>query len=124
MAMRALLFAALLLTALPAGAQSPALRGAQDATGGADSPTPPTIAGAQPAATDLGAPQPASVPPAPPPPGLPPLMSPVDQAAAQCSAACSRDYYFCLAADNADLCAPAWGQCRATCDITARRLAR
>ena len=53
-----------------------------------------------------------------------PPMSAADRGAAQCSASCSRDFYAYLAGGNADLCASTWGQCRAVCDITARRSAR
>jgi hypothetical protein len=47
---------------------------------------------------------------------LPPLGAlPAD---GQCRQSCSRSYYFCLAGDDADVCAPAWSQCRATCDVS------
>ena len=118
----ALLSAALLVIALPALAQDqPGLRGAQSAAAPAAGTKAADGVAAQPSVG--GAIPPASLPPIAPT-GPPPLMSRVDQAAAQCSAACSRDYYFCLAGDNPDLCAVTWGQCRATCDITARRTGR
>jgi len=33
----------------------------------------------------------------------------------QCRLTCARNYYFCLAGDDADICGPDWGQCRAAC---------
>jgi hypothetical protein len=33
----------------------------------------------------------------------------------QCRLTCARNYYFCLAADDAEICGPDWGQCRAAC---------
>ncbi|HEY3695720.1 hypothetical protein [Phenylobacterium sp.] len=33
----------------------------------------------------------------------------------QCRIACARSYYFCLAGDDAETCAPSWGQCRGAC---------
>lgn len=34
---------------------------------------------------------------------------------AECRATCSRSYYFCLQAEDADTCTPSWNQCRAGC---------
>jgi hypothetical protein len=33
----------------------------------------------------------------------------------QCRIACAQSYYFCLAGDDAETCAPSWGQCLSTC---------
>jgi len=46
-------------------------------------------------------------------PPLPFAPSPSDPA--QCRIGCAQSYYFCLAADDGESCAPAWGQCRAAC---------
>jgi hypothetical protein len=35
--------------------------------------------------------------------------------AGQCRLTCARNYYFCLAGDDAEICGPDWGQCRAAC---------
>ncbi len=41
---------------------------------------------------------------------------PVAGEAGRCRLSCAQSYYFCLAGDGSDDCAPTWGQCRATCD--------
>ena len=41
---------------------------------------------------------------------------PVAGEAGQCRLSCAQSYYFCLAGDGSDDCAPTWGQCRAACD--------
>ncbi|CAN5756645.1 hypothetical protein BH11PSE1_BH11PSE1_23600 [soil metagenome] len=42
--------------------------------------------------------------------------TPVAGEAGQCRLSCAQSYYFCLAGDGSDDCAPTWGQCRAACD--------
>ena len=110
---RALTLAALaLVLASPAGAQQKgklsqpapgvALRGAQTAD-----PAAPTAAEA--AAAALAAARARSTP-----------VSEPRSAPAQCRQACAQEYYFCLAGDGTDDCAPHWGQCRARCDAPGR----
>ncbi|WP_340644678.1 hypothetical protein [Phenylobacterium sp.] len=41
---------------------------------------------------------------------------PVAGDAGKCRLSCAQSYYFCLAGDGSDDCAPTWGQCRASCD--------
>ncbi|MFD1192197.1 hypothetical protein ACFQ27_16535, partial [Phenylobacterium conjunctum] len=51
------------------------------------------------------------------------MSTPVSEprsAPAQCRQACAQEYYFCLAGDGTDDCAPHWGQCRARCDAPGR----
>lgn len=109
---RALALAALaLVLASPAGAQQKgklsqpapgvALRGAQTAD-----PAAPTAAEA---AAALAAARAMSTP-----------VSEPRSAPAQCRQACAQEYYFCLAGDGTDDCAPHWGQCRARCDAPGR----
>jgi hypothetical protein len=71
-----------------------------------------------PAAAELRGPQ-APVAPAV---TLSPIPAPAVSLAAQpaanpdeCRRACSRAYYFCVAADGPDECGPSWGQCRTAC---------
>jgi hypothetical protein len=59
------------------------------------------------AATTAPAP-PAAFSPIPPPPS-----------AEQCRTRCAQDYYFCLAENEMSDCAPAWNQCRLTCNKAA-----
>lgn len=99
-----------LVLATPAGAQQKgklslpaagiALRGAQSATPAAETPS-----AAEAAAATLTAAQAMSAP-----------TAEVRAAPAQCRLACAQEYYFCLAGDGTDDCAPHWGQCRAACD--------
>ena len=109
---RALALAALaLVLASPAGAQQKgklsqpapgvALRGAQTAD-----PAAPTAAEA---AAALAAARAMSTP-----------VSEPRSAPAQCRQTCAQEYYFCLAGDGTDDCAPHWGQCRARCDAPGR----
>lgn len=108
---RALALAALaLVLATPAGAQQKgrltqpasgvALRGAQPAT-----PDPQAPTALEAAAAALAAARAQSTP-----------AAQVRAAPAQCRLTCAQEYYFCLAGDGTDDCAPHWGQCRAACD--------
>ncbi len=84
----------------------------------------------------LFAPPPQAISPAPPPPApvvktdpapaKPAAAKPVKPAVpmsalsaanplAECRATCSKSYYFCLQAEDADTCTPSWNQCRAGC---------
>lgn len=97
------LVALILVLAAPALA-APALRGSQSA----DPPAPVGASAPQTPAVDLA-------------PQLPiPLRTlaetPVGGEAGQCRLTCAQSYYFCLASDGAEDCAPTWGQCRAKCD--------
>lgn len=102
------LVALILALASPAGAQpqaAPTLRGSQSA----DAPPPfGAVSAPRTPAIDLA-------------PQLPiPLRAvaetPVAGEAGQCRLTCAQSYYFCLASDGAEDCAPTWGQCRARCD--------
>ena len=109
---RALVLAVLaLVLASPAGAQQKgrlsvpggvALRGAQTAEPQAASPV-------EAASAAFAAAQLTSVAPSAP-----------RVEASQCRLACAQEYYFCLAGDGTDDCAPHWGQCRAGCDAPGR----
>lgn len=47
-----------------------------------------------------------------------PLPKPGLRTADQCRAECARDYYFCLAESDEEVCAPAWTLCRLACGKT------
>jgi hypothetical protein len=80
-------------------------------------PPPQPISPAPPPPAPVDKPDPAAKP-APAKPAKPAvLMSsrPATDPLAQCRATCSKSYYFCLQAEDADTCAPRWNQCRAGC---------
>lgn len=91
----------LALAAWPASAQQ-ALRGPVQAE-----PAPPR--------------PPATQPPEPLPALIAPLASNSADGADRCRLTCASDYYFCLAAETAEDCAPQWSQCRSGCSAAARR---
>jgi hypothetical protein len=72
------------------------------------SPPPP-----QPAAQPDDAAKAASAKPAKP--AVPMSVKPAGDPLAECRVTCSRTYYFCLQAEDADTCTPTWNQCRAAC---------
>ena len=53
------------------------------------------------------------VPATTPPPAFSPIPPP--PTAEQCRTACAQTYYFCLAENEIQDCAPAWSQCRLAC---------
>lgn len=61
--------------------------------------------------------RPAAVPETPAVPAFSPI--PPQPTADQCRTRCAQDYYFCLAENEIQDCAPTWGQCRLTCSTTA-----
>jgi hypothetical protein len=72
------------------------------------SPSPP------PAPVDK--PDPAAAKPAKPAkPAVPMSSLSATDPLAECRATCSRSYYFCLQAEDADTCTPGWNQCRTGC---------
>ena len=75
----------------------------------ADGPAPP------PAKTEPG--EPAQAAAAPPTPAFSPIP-PQPTTAEQCRTRCAQDYYFCLAENEVQDCAPAWNQCRLACNKT------
>jgi hypothetical protein len=76
-------------------------------------PTSPEALAAQTAAAAGATPLASPVPLAAMTPPLP--FAPQASDPAQCRIGCAQSYYFCLAGDDAESCAPAWGQCRAAC---------
>jgi hypothetical protein len=52
-------------------------------------------------------------PAAPPVPAFSPIPPPPTPE--QCRTRCAQDYYFCLADNEIQDCAPTWGQCRLAC---------
>jgi hypothetical protein len=70
-----------------------------------------------PAAAKADPAQPAQVPATPPTPAISPI--PPQPTAEQCRTRCAQDYYFCLAENEIQDCAPAWGQCRLACGTAA-----
>jgi hypothetical protein len=73
----------------------------------------PAVAKGKPA---QAAPLPATAPTAPTPAFSP---IPPEPTADQCRTACAQDYYFCLAENEIQDCAPAWSQCRLACGTAA-----
>ena len=74
--------------------------------------------GPAPAAAKVDPTQPAAAPATPPTPAFSPI--PPQPTAEQCRTRCAQDYYFCLAENEIQDCAPTWGQCRLACNKTAR----
>lgn len=104
-----LAIALVLLAFAPAFAQNadaPAtLRPSVRADGPVATPTTPNAKPATPA-TPVAPPVPAFSP-------IPPQPTPE-----QCRTRCAQDYYFCLADNEIQDCAPTWGQCRLACGTT------
>lgn len=90
---RAAIACLLLLAVVPAFAQTPASPALRPSVG----VTPPKT----------------KAPTPPPPPAYSPVPKP--PSADQCRAACAQSYYFCLAENEVQDCAPAWSQCRLAC---------
>jgi hypothetical protein len=63
----------------------------------------------------LTAPPPLASPVATPIATLPLPFTPQASEPGQCRMACAQSYYFCLAGDDAETCAPSWGQCLSSC---------